>query len=65
MGKCKTELDIKLNEHLINAAREIKSHCKGMKYCVDCIFCRTTSTDYVFCRLNDDPCTWEVDSDEL
>lgn len=34
----KTELDIKLDEHLINAAREIKMHCRKRIACKGCIF---------------------------
>lgn len=59
----KTELDIKLNEHLINAAREIKSHCSNTPNCEECIF--LIKSGYSKCRLDQAPCNWEVDSDKL
>ena len=65
MAKCKTELDIKLNEHLINAARELHSHCVGTMNCGDCIFCIMNGKGYQRCRLHNDPCIWEVDHEQL
>ena len=61
----KTELDIKLNEHLINAAREIQLHCKGTKDCEDCIFVNKTYDGYIRCRINDIPVSWEVEHEQL
>lgn len=65
MEKCKTELDIKLNEHLINAAREIQLHCRGTMRCMDCIFGKTDETGYTCCRIGEDklPDRWEVDNE--
>ena len=59
MGKCKTELDVKLDEHLINAAREIQQRCEVTKSCEECIF-RYDKDGYLRCRINDIPVSWEV-----
>lgn len=61
----KTELDIKLDEHLINAAREIKLHCKGTMHCADCIFFNKHVNGHVICGISNVPTSWEVDSDKL
>ena len=55
----KTKLDIKLDEYLINAAREIKWHCQG-RFCDNCIFLKND-----VCVFGDVPYNWEVDNDKL